>query len=88
MKRKTVLKRIILVLSVIAIFTLAYFLLVLPYKKSVARRTHERIDSYINSNLSYEEDSYDTYLSELNELLELPYITDYDKGHLISYQYI
>ena len=82
MKRKTVLKRIILVLSVIAIFTLAYFLLVLPYKKSVARRTHERIDSYINSNLSYEEDSYDTYLSELNELLELPYITDYDKGHL------
>ena len=82
MNKKTVVKKIIIVVSIIAALTAAYFLLVRPYKKTIAQRTHERIESYINNDLSYEEDSYDKYISDMTELLELPYITDYDKGHL------
>ena len=82
MYRKTVVKKIIIVISVIAVLTAVYFLLVRPYKKNVAHSTQERINSYINNDLSYEEDSYDKYINEMTQLLDLPYITDYDKGHL------
>jgi diguanylate cyclase (GGDEF)-like protein len=66
----------------IAIVTVVCLLLVRPYKRSVAQRTHERIISYIDNDLSFEEESYDKYISEISQLIELPYITDYDKGHL------
>ena len=82
MGRKAVLKRIIIVISVIAVLTAVFFLIMIPYKKSVAKRTHERINYYIDNELSYEEDSYGKYIIEVNQLLKLPYITDYDKGHL------
>ena len=82
MGRRTVLKRIIIVISVIAVLTAVFFLIMIPYKKSVAKRTHERINYYIDNELSYEEDSYGKYIIEVNQLLNLPYITDYDKGHL------
>ena len=75
-------KRIIIVISVIAVLTAVFFLIMIPYKKSVAKRTHERINYYIDNELSYEEDSYGKYIIEVNQLLKLPYITDYDKGHL------
>lgn len=79
---KTVVKRIIIIASVIAVLTAVYFLFMLPYKKSVAQRTHERINTYIDNELSYEADLYDKYITDINQLLNLPYITDYDKGHL------
>ena len=82
MGKKTVVKKIIIVISIIAVLAAVYFLLVRPYKKTLAQRTHERIVSYIDNDLSYEEDSYDTYIIEMTQLLDLPYITDYDKGHL------
>ena len=82
MGRRAVLKRIIIVISVIAVLTAVFFLIMIPYKKSVAKRTHERINYYIDNELSYEEDSYGKYIIEVNQLLKLPYITDYDKGHL------
>ena len=82
MGRRAVLKRIIIVISVIAVLTAVFFLIMIPYKKSVAKRTHERINYYINNELSYEADSYDVYISQIYQLLNLPYITDYDKGHL------
>ena len=82
MEKKAVVKKIIMVILLVAAVAAAFFFLVRPYKKTVAKRTHESIVSYIDVNLSYEEDSYDTYISDMNQLLELPYITDYDKGHL------
>ena len=82
MEKKAVVKKIIMVILLVAAVAAAFFFLVRPYKKTVAKRTHESIVSYIDVNLSYEEDSYDKYISDMNQLLELPYITDYDKGHL------
>lgn len=82
MEKKAVVKRIIMVILLVAAVAAAFFFLVRPYKKTVAKRTHESIVSYIDVNLSYEEDSYDKYINDMNQLLELPYITDYDKGHL------
>ena len=82
MEKKAVVKKIIMVILLVAAVAAAFFFLVRPYKKTVAKRTHESIVSYIDVNLSYEEDSYDKYISEITELMELPYITDYDKGHL------
>ena len=82
MERQTVVKKIIIVISMIAIVTVVCLILVRPYKKTVAQRTHERIVSYIDNDLSYEEESYDKYITDITQLMELPYITDYDKGHL------
>ena len=82
MDRRTVVKKIIIVISMIITVTVVCLLLVRPYKKSVAQRTHERIVSYIDNDLSFEEESYDKYISDISQLIELPYITNYDKGHL------
>ena len=82
MDRKTVVKRIIIVISVIAAVAAVCIFLVRPYLKSVAEHTHLSIVSYIDNDLSYEEESYDKYIYDITQLLELPYITDYDKGHL------
>ena len=82
MGNKAVVKKIIMVILLVAAVAAAFFFLVRPYKKATAKRTHERITNYIDVNLSFEEDSYDKYINDMNQLLELPYITDYDKGHL------
>ena len=82
MGRKTIVKLIIMVISVIAAASLVWYVFVRPYKDSVAERTHERIVSYIDNDLGYEEASYDQYISDINELINLPYISNYDKGHL------
>lgn len=71
-----------MVISVIAAIAAVFFFLVRPYRSNTAKRTHERIVSYLENDLSYEEDSYDKYIYDMTQLIDLPYITDYDKGHL------
>jgi diguanylate cyclase (GGDEF)-like protein len=82
MHKTAVVKKIIMVISVIAAIAAVFLFLVRPYRETTARHTHERIISYLNNDLSYEEDSYDQYIYDMTQLIELPYITDYDKGHL------
>ena len=82
MHKTAVVKKIIMVISVIAAVAAVFFFLVRPYRETTARHTHERIESYLNNDLSYEEASYDQYIYDITQLIELPYITDYDKGHL------
>ena len=71
-----------MVIFVISAAAVVWYVLVRPYTASVAQKTHERIVSYIDNDLSYEESSYDKYIADINELINLPYITNFDKGHL------
>ena len=59
MGNKAVVKKIIMVILLVAAVAAAFIFLVRPYKKTTAKRTHERITNYIDVNLSFEEDSYD-----------------------------
>ena len=68
---------VIAVILAAVIFALAHL-----YGVSVAESTHERINTYIDTELQYEAANYDKYLEELNELLLLPRISDADKGHV------
>ncbi|MCR5291611.1 MAG: hypothetical protein K6E28_01825, partial [Eubacterium sp.] len=76
---KKIIIAITLVLAAIAAWYLVYTRI---YSESVRARTHERVSSYINEDLQYNESEYDAYLEQLNELIALPHISDSDKGHV------
>ncbi len=76
---KKIIIAITLVLAAIAAWYLVYTRI---YSESVRARTHERVSSYINEDLQYNESEYDAYLEQLNELIVLPHISDSDKGHV------
>ena len=70
---------IISVLTAVIVWDLVYSRL---YVESVGNHTHEQVFAYINESLQYNESEYDAYLEEINELIELPHISDSDKGHV------
>lgn len=52
------------------------------YIKRSEQKAHERIDRYINSDLSYEEAAYEEEIQVLSELSAMPYVSDSDRGHV------
>jgi diguanylate cyclase (GGDEF)-like protein len=82
MKNKRVIKFSIMIISVIAAITVVILVYTGYYRNSAIVRTHERVSTYINEALQYNESEYDLYLAQMDELLSLPYISDSDKGHI------
>lgn len=81
--KKTDSKKIIIAITLILAAIIVWYLVyTLIYRESVRARTHERVSTYINEDLQYNESEYDTYLETLNELIALPHISDSDKGHV------
>ncbi|MCR4807115.1 MAG: GGDEF domain-containing protein [Lachnospiraceae bacterium] len=75
-------KYILMVISVVAAIVVIRFVYVRFFRTAAEQRTHERINSYIDEELQYDESLYDQEIEDLNGLLELSYISDADKGHV------
>ena len=82
MKNKKGFGFLILLIAIVALFGVSHIIYFDVYKKSAVQSTHEKVENYINSELSYEPGSYDQYIYDLQQLASLPHISDSDKGHV------
>lgn len=82
MKPNKAAKIIIMIISVLIAITVWDLVYSRIYVESARKRTHEQVYAYINEDLQYNETEYDTYLEQISALIELPHVSDSDKGHL------
>ncbi len=82
MKNKKGFGFLILLIAIVALFAVSQIIYSDVYKKSAVQSTHEKVENYINSELSYEPGSYDQYIYDLQQLASLPHISNSDKGHV------
>ena len=82
MKPNKAAKIIIMIISVLIAITVWDLVYSRIYVESARKRTHEQVSAYINEDLQYNETEYDSYLEQISALIELPHVSDSDKGHL------
>ena len=75
-------KIIIMIISVLAAVIVWDLVYSRFYVESAKERTHNQVSAYINETLQYNESEYDSYLEHIRELINLPHVSDSDKGHL------
>ena len=82
MKDKKSFVFLILLIVLITIFAVSQIIYTSVYRQSARKSAHEKVQEYINNDLSYEPASYDKYIYDLEQLASLPHISDSDKGHV------